>query len=70
MLRPSKGRKQMTSYSILNNENAKELPYIVFWTRGGKTERARHIGKRGTFATLEEAKTAVYNAEHYGTQNV
>lgn len=57
-------------YTILNNESAKGLPFIVFWTRNGITERALHLGKRGTFRSLEEAKTAVFNATHYGTQNV
>lgn len=61
----------MATYSIYNNESAKGLPYIVFWTRpDGCTERAAHLGKRGTFKTLDEAKTAVTNAVRYGTQNV
>lgn len=60
----------MATYNIYNNESAKGLPYIVFWTRNGKTERAAHLGNRGTFKTLAEAKTAVHNALHYGTQNV
>lgn len=60
----------MSAYTIYNNENAKELPYIVFWTRAGKTERAKHLGKRGTFATLSEARQAVYNIEHYGQERV
>jgi hypothetical protein len=58
------------TYSILSNESAKGLPVIVFWTRDGKTERAAHLGKRGTFKTFEEAKRAVHNATHYGTQSV
>ncbi len=57
-------------YNIYNNESAAGLPYIVFLTRNGKTERATHLGKRGTFKTLEEAKQAVHNATHYGTQDV
>ncbi len=58
------------TYSILNNESATELPYIVFWTRSGKTERAKHLGKRGTFKTYQEAEQSVHNAAHYGTQKV
>ena len=58
------------TYSIFSNENARELPVIVFWTRDGKTERAAHLGKRGCFKTFDEAKRAVHNATHYGTQNV
>lgn len=58
------------TYRIYNNESAKGLPYIVFWVRDGITERAKHLGKRGTFQTIDEAKAAVLNAERYGTQNV
>lgn len=58
------------TYQVYNNESAKGLPYIVFWTRNGKTERAAHLGKRGTFKTLAEAQAAVHNASKYGTQNV
>ena len=58
------------TYTILNNESAAELAYIVFWTRNGKTERARHLGKRGTFKTYQEAEQAVHNAANYGTQKV
>lgn len=57
-------------YHIYNNENAKELPYIVFWKRGENIERALHLGKRGTFKTRIEAETAVRNVERYGAQNV
>jgi hypothetical protein len=58
------------TYSILSNESAKGLPVIVFLTRNGKTERAAHIGKRGTFKTFEEAKRAVENVTRFGTVNV
>jgi len=58
------------TFNIYNNESAAGLPYIVFVTRNGKTERALFIGKRGTFKTYEEAERAVYNQTHYGTQNV
>jgi hypothetical protein len=57
-------------YSIYNNESAKGLPFIVFMTRDGKTERAKHIGKRGEFKTLAEAQKAVHDITKYGTINV
>jgi len=58
------------TYNVYSNESAKGLPYIVFWTVNGKTERAAHLGKRGEFKTLVDAQQAVHNATHYGTQNV
>lgn len=58
------------SYSIMNSESARDLPIIVFWTVNGKTERAKHLGTKGQFKTTAEAKTAVFNAEKYGSQNV
>ena len=57
-------------YQIFTSEDANSLPYIVYMTRNGKTERAKHIGKRGQFKTLEEAKQAVFNITHYGQENV
>jgi hypothetical protein len=63
-------RSKPVTYRIFNNESAKGLPYIVFWTRNGQTERAAHLGKRGEFKTLEEAQRAVENATRYGTQKV
>ena len=50
-------------YTILNSESAKDLPYIVYWTRDGKTERAKHLGKKGQFKTLKEAQDAVKTAK-------
>lgn len=58
------------TYSIYNNESAKGLPFIVFFTRDGKTERAKHIGKRGEFRTLADAQKAVHDITKYGTTNV
>lgn len=65
----NRGRMEM-NYHIFNNESAKGLPYIVFMTRDGKTERAKHLGKRGEFRTLAEAQKAVHDITKYGTTNV
>jgi hypothetical protein len=61
---------EQATYHIFSSENVKDLPFIVFWTRSGKTERARHLGRRGTFNTYAEAERAVHNATRYGTQKV
>ena len=58
------------TYRIYSSESANMLPYVVMWDLNGRTERAKHLGKRGQFKTYEEAKQAVFNAERYGTQNV
>lgn len=63
-------KMQIGPYSILNSESAKDLPVIVFWTRAGKTERAKHVGKKGQFQTFADAEQAVRNITRYGTENV
>ena len=44
--------------------------WMVMVKKNGRLERAKHLGKRGSFKTREEAETAAYNANRYGTQNV
>lgn len=47
------------NYTILNSESANDLPIIVFCEIGGKTVRAKHLGKKGQFKTLAAAQQAV-----------
>lgn len=55
---------------IQNTDIATAGPWMVFVRKNGRLERAKHLGKRGSFQTREEAETAALNANRYGSQNV
>ena len=62
----------MTNYTILSAESGPTgMRYIVYIDRPGqRTERAKHLGRKGYFATLAEAQAAVSNITRFGTTNV
>lgn len=55
---------------IQNTDIATAGPWLVFVKKNGRLERAKHLGKRGSFQSREDAERAALNANKYGTQNV
>jgi hypothetical protein len=55
---------------IQNTDIATAGPWLVFVKKNGRLERAKHLGKRGSFQSREDAERAALNANKYGSQNV